>query len=71
MVAATASKNTFAAVDGALGKNGVLPACTPADADPNNGVSTYAESVAILGTRAVDAIAKLVRRIPRGMIGSK
>ena len=69
MVATTATKHEFQAVDGALGKNGVLPACTPKDADPSNGVSTYAESVKILGQRAVDAVAELVRRVPRGMLG--
>ncbi|PSN61112.1 hypothetical protein BS50DRAFT_578526 [Corynespora cassiicola Philippines] len=55
MVEATSSKNKFAAVDGTLGKNGELPSCTPADADPNNGTSDYDESVAAMSKRSVPA----------------
>jgi hypothetical protein len=70
LVEATSSKNSFISVTGKLGADGTKPTCTPKDADPNNGVSTYAESAAILGQRAVAVVGELVRRVPRGLLGS-
>ena len=49
MIAATADKRHFVAVDGKLGKSGTTPACTPADAEPERGTSDYAESLIMIG----------------------
>lgn len=48
MVLATAAeyKYHYYAVDGDLGNAGDEPTCTATDADPDNGTSDYAESVA-------------------------
>ncbi|CAG9954755.1 unnamed protein product [Clonostachys rosea f. rosea IK726] len=53
MVAATASKQTFIAVEGALGSE--KPNCKPADSEPSKGTSDYAQSVALMGKRSVDS----------------
>ncbi|POS79929.1 oxidoreductase [Diaporthe helianthi] len=56
MVAATSSKTEYASVNGALGQDGQQPNCQATDADPDNGTSDYAESVAAMGKRSVDAV---------------
>lgn len=56
MIATTASKRTFSAVDGALGKSGAKMSCSATDADPNQGTSDYAESVTAMGKRSVPAV---------------
>lgn len=56
MVAATSSKRDYASVNGALGNDGEQPNCQATDADPDNGTSDYAESVAAMGKRSVDAV---------------
>jgi hypothetical protein len=53
MVATTASKNKYSAVNGALGNDGEKPTCKSADADPEHGTSDYAESVAAMSKRSV------------------
>ncbi|KAH7153521.1 hypothetical protein EDB81DRAFT_719560 [Dactylonectria macrodidyma] len=55
MVATTELKYDFLAVDGALGNNGEQPSCTPADSEPTLGTSDYAESVALMSKRSVNA----------------
>lgn len=55
MVKATAAdyKYHYYAVDGALGSAGTEPTCNPADADPDNGTSDYAESVSQMSKRSM------------------
>ncbi|KAH6663519.1 hypothetical protein B0J14DRAFT_662033 [Halenospora varia] len=53
MIATTAAKQTYSSVDGSLGKSGDTMSCTPADADPDNGTSDYAESVSAMSRRSV------------------
>lgn len=55
MIAATADKRTYVSVNGALGNDGDEPTCEATDAEPDKGTSDYAESVAQLSKRAVDA----------------
>ncbi|KAF2849030.1 hypothetical protein T440DRAFT_469776 [Plenodomus tracheiphilus IPT5] len=55
MVATTKDKQHFAQVDGKLGGFKSGPTCKSKDADPSHGVSTYAESVAAMAKRSVDA----------------
>ncbi|KAF7553388.1 hypothetical protein G7Z17_g3670 [Cylindrodendrum hubeiense] len=55
MVTATQSKYEFYAVDGALGNSSDQPTCTPADAEPELGTSDYAQSVALMSKRSVEA----------------
>lgn len=52
MVLATAAdyKYHYYAVDGNLGTAGTEPTCTATDADPDNGTSDYATSVAEMGS---------------------
>jgi hypothetical protein len=51
MVGTTAEKQHFLPVNGSLKQK----ACTPKDADPKNGVSTFAQSVAAMSKREVAA----------------
>ena len=51
--ATTKEKQKFSAVDGALGTSSSGPTCTATDADPENGTSDYAESVAAMSKRDV------------------
>tara|TARA_R110002060_G_scaffold78156_1_gene90763 strand:+ start:230 stop:820 length:591 start_codon:yes stop_codon:yes gene_type:complete len=53
MLATTKEKQKFSAVDGALGTSSSGPTCTATDADPENGTSDYAESVAAMSKRDV------------------
>lgn len=54
MLATTKEKQKFSAVDGALGTYNSGPTCTATDADPSNGTSDYAESVAAMSKRDVE-----------------
>lgn len=51
MVDTTNSKQDFSPVNGALGDDGTTMGCTPADQDPDNGTSDYAESVSMMSKR--------------------
>lgn len=51
MVATTNEKQEFSSVNGALGDDGTTMDCTPADAEPDQGTSDYAESVSVMGKR--------------------
>jgi hypothetical protein len=55
MVATTESKRDFSPVNGALGGYKDGGNCKATDADPTRGTSDYAESVAAMSKRAVDA----------------
>lgn len=54
MVATTSEKQKFASVDGSLGNDGDEPTCTATDAEPDQGTSDYAESVAQMSKRFVE-----------------
>lgn len=56
LVDATAEKQKYISVVGALGGDGDKMACTATDADPANGTSDYAESVAVMSKRSVPAV---------------
>lgn len=55
MIAATAEKQHYASVDGALGNDGDEPTCEATDAEPDLGTGDYAESVAQMSKRDVSA----------------
>jgi hypothetical protein len=55
MVATTEDKRKFFEVNGALGGFKDGPTCEAKDADPENGTSDYAESVAVMSKRDVSA----------------
>ncbi|RMJ03353.1 hypothetical protein BHE90_015604 [Fusarium euwallaceae] len=55
MVATTQDKRVFGEVNGALGGYKDGPTCEATDADPENGTSDYAESVAVMSKRDVSA----------------
>ncbi|KAM0333328.1 hypothetical protein ACHAQA_001989 [Verticillium albo-atrum] len=55
MVATTSDKREFFSVDGALGGYKDYAQCKATDADPSNGTSDYAESVAAMSRRSVEA----------------
>ncbi|KAF1928505.1 uncharacterized protein M421DRAFT_420392 [Didymella exigua CBS 183.55] len=56
MIAATAEKSHFAAVEGKLGKHGETPTCKQADAEPDKGTSDYAKSVSMMSKREIAAL---------------
>lgn len=56
MVATTKEKQHFAPVNGALGAYNGKPTCKAVDADPNNGTSDYAQSVAVMSKKTVRAL---------------
>ena len=56
LVAATAEKQHYISVNGALGKDGQKPTCKAVDADPSHGTSDYAKSVAAMSKRSVPAL---------------
>lgn len=55
MIATTAEKQHFSAVNGALGQYNAGSTCKSADADPSHGTSDYAASVAAMAKRSVGA----------------
>lgn len=55
LVEATADKYDYASVNGALGDDGDVMACSPQDADPEHGTSDYEASVAAMSKRSVPA----------------
>lgn len=55
LVEATAEKQKYISVNGNLGNDGDKPTCSTQDADPENGTSDYAESVAVMSKRSVPA----------------
>lgn len=56
LVEATAEKQKYISVNGGLGKDGDKPGCKATDADPANGTSDYAQSVAAMSKRSVPAL---------------
>lgn len=63
MVLATASdyKYHYYAVDGDLGTAGTDPTCTATDADPDNGTSDYATSVAEMSSSSKRSVGRSSR----------
>lgn len=56
LMEATKEKAHFLSVNGSLGDDGTKPTCKATDADPSNGTSDYAESVAAMSKRSVPAL---------------
>jgi hypothetical protein len=61
LVAATAQKQKYISVNGALGGDGDKMACKATDADPKNGTGDYAQSVAAMNYAALH---KMKREVP-------
>lgn len=56
MIATTAEKQKYSAVNGTLGNSGDTMDCKATDADPTHGTSDYAASVGAMSKRKVPAL---------------
>lgn len=62
MIGTTAAKQEYSPVDGSLGKSGETMDCTATDAEPSQGTSDYAESVAMMSKRTVKSAFSVIGR---------
>jgi hypothetical protein len=62
-VKATAEKQKYISVSGALGKDGDKPKCKATDADPGNGTGEYAQSVAVMNYAALHKMKREVAAV--------